>query len=305
MKKKLNVAILGTGNIGADLFFKIIKSDHLNCVLFSGRNQKSKSYLKVESFLKKKKNLKREKNVMISKKHIKSVESKHHLFDILFDCTSAKFHNQNRKLFKKLKKKIINLTPSQHGQICVPAINLDESKNFYDLNMITCGAQASVPIAYSFKQIFKKRVSYIEVVSTISSYSAGPATRLNIDEYISSTQKAISYFTGVKKTKAILNLNPAKPQVNMQTSIFVKIGGKSVTKHEFVKINQFIGIMVNKVKKYNQDYKIIVKPHLYNNVIVVTVSTRGQGDYLPRYAGNLDIITSAALAAAENYAKKH
>ena len=305
MKKKLNVAILGTGNIGADLFFKINKSEHLKCVLFSGRNQKSKSYLKVESFLKKKKNLKSKKNIIISKKHIESVKSKNHLFDILFDCTSAKFHNQNRKLFKKLKKKIINLTPSPHGQICVPAINLNKSKNFYDLNMITCGAQASVPIAYSFKQIFNKRVSYIEVVSTISSYSAGPATRLNLDEYISSTQKAISYFTGVKKTKAILNLNPANPQVNMQTSIFVKIGGKSVTTHEFVKINQHISIMVNKVKKYNQDYKIIVKPHLYNNVIVVTVSTRGQGDYLPRYAGNLDIITSAALEVAENYAKKN
>lgn len=305
MKKKLNVAILGTGNIGADLFFKINKSEHLKCVLFSGRNQKSKSYLKVESFLKEKKNLKSKENIIISKKHIESVKNKNHLFDILFDCTSAKFHNQNRKLFKRLKKKIINLTPSPHGQICIPAINLNESKNFYDLNMITCGAQASVPIAYSFKQIFKKRISYIEVVSTISSYSAGPATRLNLDEYILSTQKAISYFTGVKKTKAILNLNPANPQVNMQTSIFVKIGGKPVTKHEFVKINQYISIMVKKVKKYNQDYKIIVKPHLYNNVIVVTVSTRGKGDYLPRYAGNLDIITSAALAAAENYAKKN
>lgn len=299
MKRKINIAILGTGNIGADLFFKALKSRHLNCVLFTGRGINSSSFKAVKKFVKRK-NL---KDIKLTDGNIKSIVKFSKSFDIIFDCTSARFHEKNLDIFKKLKKKIINLTPSKTGKICVPAINLEDSKQTDEINMTTCGAQSSVPIAYSFGKVFKKRVSYIEVVSTISSKSAGPATRLNLDEYIYSTQKATSLFTKVKKTKAILNLNPAEPEVYMQTTIFVKISGSSVKNNEFREIKRYIGSMAKKVKTYNPGYEIIVAPHLYNNVIATTVRTIGVGDYLPKYAGNLDIITSAAIRVAENYEK--
>ena len=144
-------------------------------------------------------------------------------FDIIFDCTSAEFHKKNEKIFKNLNKKIINLTPTQNGYMCIPVLNLEECNKSIELNMVSCGAQSSVPVAYSLAKIFKKKIKYIETISTISSKSAGPATRLNLDEYIYTTQRAIRYFSGIKNAKAILNLNPAVPCINMQTTTYAQI----------------------------------------------------------------------------------
>ena len=131
MKKKINVAILGTGNIGTDLFFKIMKSKFLNCVLYSGRNIYSNGFKKVKKFIKNKKNYNKIKHLKISNNHIKSIVTHSNSLDLIFDCSSAKFHDKNRSIFKKLNSKIINLTPSGHGQMCVPAININYSDNFF------------------------------------------------------------------------------------------------------------------------------------------------------------------------------
>ena len=200
MKKKIDVAILGTGNIGTDLLFKIIQSPYLNCVLFSGRSSFSPGIKAIKKIIFKHNN-KKFKDLVISNKSINSLIKDSNKFDIIFDCTSAKFHKKNEKVFKDLNKKIINLTPTQNGYMCIPVLNLEECDKSIELNMVSCGAQSSVPVAYSLAKVFKKKIKYIETVSTISSKSAGPATRLNLDEYIYTTQRAIKYFSGIENTK--------------------------------------------------------------------------------------------------------
>ena len=223
--KKMKVAIIGTGNIGTDLLVKIFRSKHLECSLFSGRSFLSPGLKKFKK--EKLKNKKKYRNLVLSDKGARALIKNAKNFDLIFDCTSAKFHKKNFNLFRKLKKKkIINLTPTNDGYMCIPVLNLEECNKSIELNMVSCGAQSSVPVAYMMGKSFKNRIDYIESASTISSKSAGPSTRLNLDEYIYSTQRALNYFSGVKKCKAILNLNPAIPYINMETTTYAKIKGK-------------------------------------------------------------------------------
>jgi acetaldehyde dehydrogenase len=164
--------------------------------------------------------------------------------------------------------------------------------------MITCGGQASIPIAYAIGQT-QKDVEYIEVVSTIASRSAGPATRQNLDEYIKTTEDGIKQFSGAKHTKAILNLNPAEPCVNMQTTILAKTKDPDLSA-----LKEFLSKIVKKIQTYVPGYELILGPIIENDRIVVMVRVKGLGDYLPQYAGNLDIINCAAVAMAEEYAKE-
>jgi acetaldehyde dehydrogenase len=141
------------------------------------------------------------------------------------------------------------------------------------------------------------KIQYIEVVSSIASASAGPATRVNLDEYIHTTEQAIKFFTGISQTKAILNLNPAFPCIDMQTTIFAKV--KYLDMQKFTRLAEDIE---KKVQNYVPGYKILLNPLIENKRIIVIIQVKGQGDYLPDYAGNLDIINCAALAIAEKYA---
>ncbi len=302
MKKKIDVAILGTGNIGTDLLFKIFQSPYLNCVLFSGRSNFSPGIKAIKKIVLKKNN-KKFKDLIISNKSINSLIKESNKFDIIFDCTSAKFHKKNEKVFKDLNKKIINLTPTQNGYMCIPVLNLEECNKSIELNMVSCGAQSSVPVAYCLAKIFKKKIKYIETVSTISSKSAGPATRLNLDEYIYTTQRAIKYFSGIENTKAILNLNPAEPCINMQTTTYAKIK-KNINKTELKKFNKILKKTIIRMTKYVKGHKMIIEPTVIDDVMSIKTSTIGKGDYLPKYAGNLDIINCAAIAAGEHYAKE-
>ena len=164
--------------------------------------------------------------------------------------------------------------------------------------MITCGGQASIPIAHVIRKT-QKTVEYIEVVSSIASRSAGPATRLNLDEYVDTTENAIKHFSNVPRTKAILNLNPANPCIDMQTTIFAQVDNPDM---DYLK-NE-IEIMIKKIQEYVPGYSLLVPPVLENGRIVIMVKAQGLGDYLPKYAGNLDIINCAAIAVAEQYSKK-
>ena len=302
--KKVNAAILGTGNIGTDLFFKIIKSRYLNCVLFSGRSNFSSGLKKVRKIVSKKNYKSRFKNLIISNKSITSIINEASKFDIIFDCTSARFHKKNEKIFRNLNKKIINLTPTQNGYMCIPVLNLSECKKTYEVNMVSCGAQSAVPVAHCLTKIFKKKIDYIETVSTISSKSAGPATRLNLDEYIYQTQRAIKHFSGIKNAKAILNLNPAIPCINMQSTTYAKIGKKNINKSELKKFKSLLNTTIIRMTKYIKGHKMVIEPIVTDTVISIKTNTIGSGDYLPKYAGNLDIINCAAIAAGEHYAKE-
>ncbi len=284
--KKLRIAILGSGNIGTDLLVKSIRSPHLECTLFIGRNMGSPGMHKAN-----------ELGVRISDQSIQAIQDDPDCCDIVFDATSAMAHVKHWPILKNLGKYVIDLTPSNVGEMCVPSINLREKSSAMNVNMITCGGQGSVPIAHAISEVHKD-IEYIEVVSNISSRSAGPATRLNLDEYIGTTEAAIQKFSGAKQSKVILTLNPANPCVDMQTTVMVKMSSGNLDK-----ITKSINDMVIRVQEYVPGYHLVVDPVFENERLVVMVKVRGLGDYLPRYAGNLDIINCAAIAAAEHYAK--
>lgn len=285
--KKIKVAILGTGNIGTDLLIKTLRSPYLECVAFVGRSSNSAGMAKAMSL-----------GVICSDQSINYIVANSSKIDLVFDATSAKDHLQHAPVFKKLGIIAIDLTPARVGIMSVPAVNMADCLSVKNINMITCGGQASIPIAYAIGQS-QKDVEYIEVVASISSKSAGPATRRNMDEYIQTTEKGIQQFSGVKQAKAIINLNPAVPCVNMQTTVFAK-----VNKPDMAALNIAVNDVVTKIKKYVPGYELVVSPIYENNRIVVMVRVTGLGDYLPEYAGNLDIINCAAIAMAEEYSKQ-
>jgi len=283
--KKLKVAILGTGNIGTDLLVKVLRSPHLDCGAFIGRNLTSSGMMKALSLA-----------VPVSADGIKYIIDHPNCCDVVFDATSARSHYDHAPILEKLNKRVIDMTPSKIGLMSVPSVNLAECINSLNVNMVTCGGQASIPIAFAIGQT-QLGVDYIEVVSSISSRSAGPATRQNLDEYIKTTEDGLKQFSGALRTKAILNLNPAEPCVDMQTTIFAKVKDPDMPK-----LNERLSVLVKDVQKYVPGYEVILGPIFDNDRIVVMVRVRGLGDYLPTYAGNLDIINCAAIAMAEEYA---
>ena len=285
MKQKIKVAILGSGNIGTDLLIKVMRSPYLECNAFIGRNLFSPGMMKAQAL-----------NIHVNADGIRYIEQNPTCCDIVFDATSSSAHEEHAPILAKLNKFVIDLTPAKIGKMCVPVINLNDAMFEKNVNMITCGGQASAPIAHAIA-LTHTEVDYIEVISSIASSSAGPATRLNLDEYIHTTEYAIQAFSGAKNTKAILNINPAHPCINMQTTIFAQVKNLNIEKLRFV-----VKDIAAQVKKYVPGYEIIMAPIIENDRIVVMVRVTGLGDYLPEYAGNLDIINCAALAIAEKYA---
>jgi acetaldehyde dehydrogenase (acetylating) len=284
---KLKVAILGSGNIGTDLLIKIQRSQYLECVLFIGRNLSSPGMAKAISL-----------GVKVSDQSINAIVKDPNCCDLVFDATSAKDAQHHWAILKKLGKIVVDMTPAKIGGLCIPAVNLNDAVTQQNVNMVTCGGQASIPIAYLIGQTHPD-VEYIEVVSSIASRSAGPATRLNLDEYIETTEEGVRMFSGAKRAKAILNLNPANPCIDMQTTIFAK-----VAKPNIEALTLAVEAMVKNINSYVPGYQLLVSPIYENGRIVVMVKAQGLGDYLPKYAGNLDIINCAAIAVAEEYAKK-
>jgi acetaldehyde dehydrogenase len=237
--------------------------------------------------------------VPISDQGIGAIVSNPEICDLIFDCTSAQAHVVHWNILKKLNKTVIDMTPAKLGDLCIPAINASDFiiSTARNINMITCGGQASIPIAYAISQVHPG-IEYIEVASSIASRSAGPATRYNLDEYVETTQDAIHQFSGAERTKAILILNPANPPIDMQTTIYAKIDEPNL-----MEIQSSVDDIVNILKKYVPGYQILVPPTVEGNKVVTTVKVLGMGDYLPKYAGNLDIINCAAISMAELIAK--
>jgi acetaldehyde dehydrogenase (acetylating) len=283
--QKLRVAVLGTGNIGADLLIKAMRSKYLECTLFAGRNFASSGMRRASDL-----------GVRISDRGIEAIMSTPDICDLVFDATSAHAHVEHWAQLEKLGKLVIDMTPAKLGQFCVPAIRLDDQKlltGAQNINMITCGGQSSIPIAYAISTVHPE-IEYIEVASSIASRSAGPATRANLDEYIETTEAALRQFTGARKTKAILILNPASPPIDMQTTIYAKIPSANLPA-----IQSAVLAMVGRLQEYVPGYRVIVPPRVEGERVITTVKVIGNGDYLPQYAGNLDIINCAAIALAE------
>lgn len=283
--KKLRVAILGSGKIGTDLLMKVERSPYLTCSAFLGRSSTSDGIQKARS-----------RNVQTSLEGIDYIVRNPNCCDLVFDATSAAGHLLHAPILHKLKKVVIDLTPAQVGEMCIPAVNIQECLNFRNVNMVTCGGQASIPIAFAIAKT-QGDLQYLEVISSVASKSVGPASRINIDEYIHTTESGIEKFSGAKRCKAILIVNPAYPCILMQTTVLAKVSDPNLDK-----LKLFLNRIVQEIQSYVPGYEVIVGPALENERLVVTVRVRGRGDYLPEYAGNLDIINCAAIVTAERYA---
>jgi acetaldehyde dehydrogenase len=273
------VAILGSGNIGCDLLVKCQESEGIEVVSVAGRHANSKGL-----------EFATRRGVPTTDRSIEGVLEDAEKPDILIDCTSAAHHPHNYDLCRKHGIRIVDMTPAKLGLACCPVVNLERCLEANNINMISCGGQASIPICFAIKQA-NPHIQYIEVVSTISSASAGPGTRKNISEYITATQKAISNMLDIKEVKVIINITPAMPPIHMKTSILVNsedVGSE-------VEARDRIEAVAATTRSYVPGYHTSVELKQLGSKMLCQVQVTGSGHYLPAYAGNLDIINCAAL----------
>ena len=283
---KIRAAIIGTGNIGTDLLIKTIKSNTIEPVAFVGRRVESDGICKAN-----------QRGIVTSIEGINFFKGKQKICDVVFDCTDAFSAVENNDVFQTLGIKVVDMTPAKLGPMCVPIINGDIIKTSHNVNMITCGGQTSIPILNLISKCCKN-IDYIEIVSQIASKSAGMATRVNIDQYIHTTESAIKLFTGCFDCKVILNVNPAEPCVDMQTTMFVK-GGDI----DFDKLQESLNQRIKDVRAYVPFYEMVMMPIINEDgILILSIRVKGAGDYLPSYAGNLDIINCAAINVVERLA---
>ncbi|MGE7768005.1 acetaldehyde dehydrogenase (acetylating) [Peribacillus sp. NPDC096540] len=285
--KKLKVGIIGSGNIGTDLMMKIHRSDVLEMSVMIGIDVESEGLKRARSH-----------GHHVIANGIDGYLDKPDLADILFDATSAKAHVIHYEALKKINKKLIDLTPAAIGPFIVPSVNLQENLNEAVVNMITCGGQATIPIVHAISQV--AQVEYAEIIATISSRSAGPGTRANIDEFTQTTARGLEQVGGAKKGKAIILLNPAEPPLIMRDTIHCLL--QEIPNDKKV-ISASILAEVEKVSEYVPGYRLKTEPIIDGRQITVLLEVRGLGDYLPVYAGNLDIMTASAVKVGEEIAK--
>lgn len=282
LMEKIKVGIIGPGNIGSDLMYKVMRSKNLEMYMMTGIAESE--------------GIKRAAKLGFKT----SVEGVHAILrdpdiKIVFDATSAKAHHMHAPMLKDAGKIVIDMTPAAVGPYVVPCVNLNELTEVDNFNMVTCGGQATVPIAYAINKVADSE--YTEIVACISSKSAGPGTRANIDEFTETTASALEKVGGADKGKAIIILNPAEPPLMMSNTIY------SIVKNpDEKKIIESVNDIVAQVQAYVPGYKLRVPPIIEGNKVTVIVEVEGAGDFLPRYSGNLDIINAAAIAVADKLA---
>lgn len=291
----IKVAIIGTGNIGSDLCHRMLIDPRFEVVALVGRREDSPGLLMYKGRVRR----------LISN-GIEGLIPHLDEIDGIFDATSAFDHKRHWEVVRDLGKWAIDLTPSKIGRPItpvlidkIPEMSLQEqiASNY---SMVTCGGQSSAPILYAMSK-YAAGIHNVEISSSIAALSAGPATRLNIDQYIDSTENLASLITGASSVKAILVLNPAEPPVMMRTTVTI-----SAEKLDLIRIIELSRQTANSVKSYVPGYELIVEPYFINrNSISATVKVTGAGYVLPEYAGNLDIINSAAVETAFLHCKSN
>lgn len=281
----VGVGILGTGNIGTDLLVKLGRSEVLTCAFFSGRNPDSNG-IQIANKL----------GITTSYSSIDYLLEHPNCCDIVFDATTAKAHAYHAPILKELGKFAIDLTPAHVGDFCVPAVNLEAGLHLDNVNLVTCGGQATLPIAKAIIDAGQD-VRYYELIATIASKSAGLGTRNNIDEFTQTTHDALVQMTGVKHAKAIIILNPAEPPITMRNTLYACIDNPDMNA-----IRHAVRQAEQRIRAYVPGFRVALGPVYESGRVTTTVEVTGSGDYLPKYAGNLDIITCAAIEIAEAYA---
>jgi acetaldehyde dehydrogenase len=284
---KIKVAILGPGNIGSDLMFKVLRSKNLEMGLLSGIVE-SEGILRAKAM-----------GVKTSVEGIDGILAEGDV-QIVFDATSAAAHLKHAPLLREAGIYAIDLTPAAVGPDFVPCIQMEQLDNeLLNINLITCGGQATIPMVYAVSRVAGAK--YAEIVACVSSYSAGPGTRANIDEFTRTTARGVEAIGGADRGKAIVILNPANPPIMMTNTIFVQ------AKHPEVGLEiiaKSVDDMVSEIQQYVPGYRLRVPTQLEEDKVTVGIEVEGAGDFLPVYAGNLDIINCAAIAAAEKVAEK-
>ncbi|HXG27628.1 MAG TPA: acetaldehyde dehydrogenase (acetylating) [Nevskiales bacterium] len=289
--QKIKCAMIGSGNIGTDLMYKLKRSSLLEPVWMVGIDPASEGLA-----LARKLGLKTtDQGVDGLVPHVKADDIR-----IAFDATSAYVHKENSDKLTALGVKVIDLTPAAIGPFCVPPVNLKEhlGKNEMNVNMVSCGGQATIPMVYAVSRV--QPVKYGEIVATVASKSVGPGTRKNIDEFTRTTAAGVEKVGGAKVGKAIIIINPAEPPLIMRDTIHCLT--EDPPKQD--EITQSVHDMVKEVQKYVPGYVLKNGPVFDGNRVTVFMEVAGLGDYLPRYAGNLDIMTASAARTAEMFAEE-
>lgn len=291
MSKKIKCALIGPGNIGTDLLYKLKRSPVLEPVWMVGVDPTSEGLKRAKEM-----GLKTtDQGIDGLMPHIKDDDIR-----IAFDATSAYVHAENSRKMNELGVLMIDLTPAAIGPFCVPPVNLigHVGQGEMNVNMVTCGGQATIPMVAAVSRV--QAVAYGEIIATVSSKSAGPGTRKNIDEFTRTTAGAVEKVGGAKKGKAIIIINPAEPPLIMRDTVHCL----TETEPDQKKITESIHAMIKEVQKYVPGYKLVNGPVFDGKRVSVFMEVEGLGDFLPKYAGNLDIMTAAAARTAEMFAEE-
>lgn len=285
MPDRVKAAILGSGNIGTDLMIKLLRSKVIELTMVAGIDPQSEGLRKA-----------REAGLKTTTESIDGLLAESDIGPIVFDATSARTHLQHAPRLKEAGKIAIDLTPAAVGPYVVPVVNMGEQLRAPNVNLVSCGAQATVPIVHAINRVAP--VEYAEIVATIASKSAGPGTRQNIDEFTQTTARGLEQVGGARRAKAIIILNPAEPPIMMRNTVYA-----AVADVDQQAVSRSICDMVESIQEYVPGYRLRTDPIFDNGRVTVFVEVEGAGDYLPVSAGNLDIMTSAAVRVGEEIAR--